>query len=608
VFPPHAPLEGSFHVWPWGPLDTRPRGLSHATPPGGCCVTGHDRPRLMPGSRVTPDRGFPPPIPHLRARVSRDRGRSLATPSLGRGETLSCGSLTACPWGLALARHTAGDRRVHRAGEPSGQSHKAVTASGDWGLDTLGRHPCWHREDDPIGRDRVLPVSRVVRGPHPRGGILIFPLPASRGGMASSTAPEASAAMAVDREAEGAGALLGPEENIVDDVLASLLSASWPTPVVVDDKYARYPWTPPGWSIVEQRFDAIDRRRMTAVWRTIRGMYDTVYAVPEGTVTEFPFLRSREDWRVCQVLRHLAFREIPPKVRDKPHLSWIYYPVSPPKLGEMDRCFHVPGALEEWTVRTSPRLLTLYEQRELRDVPVVRRKALYPTTPVWWEHVELPRGMAARVPQMVALQGSQLMGEPPGGPSHLMLAALWAVEVADVFLGSIHHHVHLCRLPMAIWSAFADLTPERLCSADPSARPLLEAGLKLLRLIEGRAPPDWLSWIGGPRGVFRCAKVLDDDGTLVLQEGLGDARLPYGRDIRADTRIRAWDRDLADAGSARAGLAVAPEPPSAPAASASAPLALSLPSWGRESRPACVSGLAGRRARPRRAHPSGVAV
>jgi len=103
--------------------------------------------------------------------------------------------------------------------------------------------------------------------------------------------------------------------------------------------------------------------------------------------------------------------------------------------------------------------------------------------------------------------------------------------------------------------------------------------------------------------VFRCAKVLDDEGTLVLQEGLGDARLPYGRDIRADSRIRALGRDLADAGSARAGLVVAPEPPSAPAAWASAPLALRPPSWGRVSRPAYVSRLAGRPARPRRAYP-----
>jgi len=423
--------------------------------------------------------------------------------------------------------------------------------------------------------------------------------------MASSTAPDAPASMAVDCEAEGPGAFLGPEEDIDDDVLANLLAASWPTPAVVDDKYGRYPWIPLRGSIVEQHFDAVDSRRMTAIWTTIRGMYDTLYAVPEGTVTDFPFLLSREDLCVCQVHRHLAVREIPPEVGDKPNFSWEYYPGSPPKLGEMDRGFHVPGALGEWTVRTSLRLLTLYEQREVRDVPVVRRKALYPTTPVWWGHVQVPRGMAARVPQMVALQGSQLTGEPLGGPYHLMLAALWAVEVADVFLGNIRHHGHVWRLPMAIRSAFADLTPERLCSADPSARPFLEAGLKLLRLIEERAPPDWLQWLGGPRGVFRCAKVLDDEGTLVLEEDMGDVRLPHGRDVRAELRIRALERDLADAGWDSVGLVVAPEPPSAPAASASSPLALRPPSWGRVSRPAYVSRVPGRPARTRRVYPLG---
>jgi len=61
------------------------------------------------------------------------------------------------------------------------------------------------------------------------------------------------------------------------------------------------------------------------------------------------------------------------------------------------------------------------------------------------------------------------MGEPLGGPYHLMLAALWAVQVAIVFLGSIRHHGLLWRLPMAIQSAFSYLTLELLCSADPSA-------------------------------------------------------------------------------------------------------------------------------------------
>jgi len=269
----------------------------------------------------------------------------------------------------------------------------------------------------------------------------------------------------------------------------------------------------------------------------------------------------------------------------------------------MDRGSYVPGPMGEWTVRTSVHLLTLYKQREVRDVPVVRRKALCPTTPVWWEHVEAPRGMAARVPQMVALQGSKIMGEPLGGPYLLMLAALWAVEVADVLLGRIRHHGHLWRLPLAIRSAFADLTPERVCSADPSARPLLEAGLELLRLIGERAAPTWLYWLGGARGGFRCAKKLDDENTLVLLEDLGDPRLPYERDVNAALRVRPLIRDLADAGSDRVGLVVAPQPPSAQAALASAPVVLRPPLWGGVSLPTYVLRGPARHGRPRRVHP-----
>jgi len=97
--------------------------------------------------------------------------------------------------------------------------------------------------------------------------------------MPSLAALDAAAATEVDREAEMAGALLGFEEDIADDVLFNPPSASWPTPAVVDDTYGRYPWTPPGGSIVEQRFDAVDSRRMTPIGTTIRGMYDSIYAV-----------------------------------------------------------------------------------------------------------------------------------------------------------------------------------------------------------------------------------------------------------------------------------------------------------------------------------------
>jgi len=53
---------------------------------------------------------------------------------------------------------------------------------------------------------------------------------------------------------------------------------------------------------------------------TIPRMYDPRYTVSDGTVTDVPFLRSRDDWWIFQVLRHLAVRAPPPKVEGKPHL------------------------------------------------------------------------------------------------------------------------------------------------------------------------------------------------------------------------------------------------------------------------------------------------
>jgi len=104
----------------------------------------------------------------------------------------------------------------------------------------------------------------------------------------------------------------------------------------------------------------------------------------------------------------------------------------------------------EWTIRKSLGQLTLNEQREIRDVPVLSLRGLYAATSGWWELLEVTCGVAARVPQWMELQGGQLMGEPLMSPWHLMLAPLWAVEVADVFLGSMRHHGHLRHLPLAL--------------------------------------------------------------------------------------------------------------------------------------------------------------
>ena len=145
---------------------------------------------------------------------------------------------------------------------------------------------------------------------------------------------------------------------------------------------------------------------------------------------------------MCRVLRNSAERDLPPEMGDEPYLCWDYYSGTPPKMGEEDRGYFVPGALGEWTLRTTLGVLVLHEQPEVREIPVSRREAMYPIAFLCCASVEVPRGMAARMPQMVALRGSTLMKKVLGGPYHMMLTTLWAVPVAGVFVGSICHHGH----------------------------------------------------------------------------------------------------------------------------------------------------------------------
>jgi len=88
---------------------------------------------------------------------------------------------------------------------------------------------------------------------------------------------------------------------------------------------------PRGGCLVVQRFYEGDSRRIVSVWTIIRRMYGALYAVPDGTVTDFRFLRGREDWLIWHVLRHLAVENLSLEVGDRPHLSWEYYQGSPYK-------------------------------------------------------------------------------------------------------------------------------------------------------------------------------------------------------------------------------------------------------------------------------------
>jgi len=109
---PHAPLEGSFHVWPWGSLDTPPRGLSHATPLGGCCVTVRDpSPAHAGGSCLPCQGGFPHTIGFQSSAHStlEEKPPSIETPRAPpaldwRGPTPCGESNGGCVWAICAAR------------------------------------------------------------------------------------------------------------------------------------------------------------------------------------------------------------------------------------------------------------------------------------------------------------------------------------------------------------------------------------------------------------------------------------------------------------------------------------------------------------------------
>jgi len=176
--------------------------------------------------------------------------------------------------------------------------------------------------------------------------------------MASADAAQGTAAKAVDSRGGAPGDVLW-EEKEIDGTLASLLSASWPTPAVVDDSFRRFP-RDLGGPLVKQRYAVLEGRRMVSLWTTIRANYGPLYAVAERTATDFLFLCRQEDWRVCRVLCHLAERDLPPEVGDKPYFSWDFYPGTPRKLGKEDRGYFVPSALGELTIRTTLGVLVLH--------------------------------------------------------------------------------------------------------------------------------------------------------------------------------------------------------------------------------------------------------
>lgn len=98
---------------------------------------------------------------------------------------------------------------------------------------------------------------------------------------------------------------------------------------------------------------------------------------------------------------------------------------------------------------------------------------------------------------------------------------------------------------------------------------------------------------------------MNDEGVLTLSEGPGDTRLPYGKDILPDLRLRTLDRELVDSGPSRYGPAAALAAASAspPSAHATAATRLMPPMWGGVAHPPYTARGGARNTRARRTYP-----
>ena len=177
-------------MWPWGSLDTRPRGLSHGTPLGGCYVTGHDPSPAHSGGRVTPYKGSPPQgrraapaavgalgppapttaaVPRTQPRTpasrrggarahGRRRRRRSPTPASGRRRRTRRG-------GPASATHV-------RWGRTAAASQAATSGARGWadGPSSVPASPAWKAPAQPPSRRQPPAGSPGARRAGPRRG------------------------------------------------------------------------------------------------------------------------------------------------------------------------------------------------------------------------------------------------------------------------------------------------------------------------------------------------------------------------------------------------------------------------------------------------------
>lgn len=131
-----------------------------------------------------------------------------------------------------------------------------------------------------------------------------------------------------------------------------------------------------------------------------------------------------------------------------------------------------------------------------------------------------------------------------------MASTSWLVEVADVFLTSVLKYGHLWLLRRELVEALMGLDATlHFMPNGVDVSGLFEAALSLLRRFRNVVTETTLRDQGGRRGlVLVSTEVCPIKGSLLLLEGLGEAPLPYGKGVDAETRLANPEIELAQRG------------------------------------------------------------
>jgi len=236
--------------------------------------------------------------------------------------------------------------------------------------------------------------------------------------------------------------------------------------------------------------------------------------------------------RVSNVMDGAIADDVPPIV------AWERACSYPLFLGEVDPHFHYQDARTERRLQEASRILVRASEVESTQVRVSARRAYYVLTPSWWSTLEVPFGVPARMPRIVAHFGTALRrGEST--PAAAILAPQWVLDVTGVWYASACSEGYRWHLPAALVGRLVGLRLANVAEgAGQDAHAFLSELLDLHQALDLEAAGPYLALqVGGeegkaPRAFVHCDKrlVAEHRG---LRAGLGDPAYPYAAGVSA---------------------------------------------------------------------------